>query len=220
MTRSRLPALLAFLALTSAAPAADLVPLKLELPKAQFIGTPRPVTLPNLEQARAGARPDLLVPAGTVNLSKGRPVTSSDQIPMIGEASFVTDGEKSGTDGAYVELGPGVQWVQIDLGATAKIAAIVVWHFHTQLRAYHDVVVQVSNDKEFKTGVTTVFNNDDDNSAKLGKGADRPYLETNEGKLLDGKGALGRYVRLTSNGNTSDEMNHYCEVEVHGALAK
>ena len=26
----------------------------------------------------------------------------------------------------------------------------------------------------------------------------------------------GRYVRLYSSGNTSDELNHYCEVEVFG----
>ena len=37
---------------------------------------------------------------------------------------------------------------------------------------------------------------------------------------LTAKGAAGRYVRLYSNGNTSDELNHYCEVEVHGTIAK
>ena len=220
MTRSRLSVLLALLALTSAAQAADLVPLQLELPKPLFAGTPRPISLPNLEKPRVGPRPALMVPAGTVNLSKGKPVTSSDPLPVIGELSFITDGDKSGTDGTYVELGPTPQWVQIDLGATAKIAAIAVWHFHSQARVYHDVVIQVSNDKDFKTGVTTVFNNDDDNSSKLGKGTDLAYIETNEGKLLDAKGAVGRYVRLYSNGNTSDELNHYCEVEVQGALVK
>ena len=42
------------------------------------------------------------------------------------------------------------------------------------------------------------------------------YLEKNEGKLIDAKGTRGRYVRLYSNGNTSDDMNHYIEVEVYG----
>ena len=161
-----------------------------------------------------------MVPAGTVNLSKGKTVTSSDSLPVIGELSFLTDGDKSGTDGTYVELGPTPPWVQIDLGATAKVAAIAVWHFHSQARVYHDVVVQVSNDKEFKTGVTTVYNNDDDNSSKLGKGKDLAYIESFEGRLFDAKGATGRYVRLYSNGNTSDELNHSCEVEIHGAVAK
>jgi hypothetical protein len=38
--------------------------------------------------------------------------------------------------------------------------------------------------------------------------------------LIEGKGATGRYVRLYSNGNTSDELNHYIEVEVFGQPAK
>ncbi len=218
--RSRFSLLVALLALTGAAQAQDKVPLQLELPKPLFAGTPRPIQLPNLEKPRTGKRPDFMVPAGTVNLSKGKTVTSSDSLPVIGELSFLTDGDKSGTDGTYVELGPLVQWVQIDLGAPAKVAAVVAWHFHSQARVYHDVIVQVSNDKDFKTGVTTVFNNDDDNSAKQGKGTDLAYIESFEGRLFDGKGAVGRYVRLYSNGNTSDELNHYCEVEVHGTPAK
>ena len=40
-----------------------------------------------------------------------------------------------------------------------------------------------------------------------------------EGKLFDPKGAKGRYVRLYSNGNTTNDLNHYVEVEVYG-LAK
>lgn len=220
MIRPRLSFLLALLALTSAASAQSTVPLQLELPKPLFAGTPRPIQLPNLEKPRVGKRPPLMVPAGTVNLSKGKTVTSSDPLPVIGELAFITDGDKTGTDGTYVELGPTPQWVQIDLGATAKVAAIAVWHFHSQARVYHDVVVQVSNDKDFKTGVTTIYNNDDDNSSKLGKGSDLAYIESFEGRIFEAKGALGRYVRLSSNGNTSDELNHYCEVEVHGALVK
>jgi hypothetical protein len=149
-------------------------------------------------------------------LSKGKKVTSSDSLPVIGELSFITDGDKTGIDGAYVELGPNTQWVQVDLGSTAKIAAVAVWHFHSQARVYHDVVIQISDDAEFKKGVTTIFNTDDDNSSKLGKGSDKSYVETNNGRVLDAKNTNGRYVRLYSNGNTSDELNHYCEVEVFG----
>ena len=213
-------ALLLGIGAVSAAQAADEVPLKLELPRPLFVGTPRPLKVPNLEKPRVGRRPDLMVPAGTVNLSKGKPVTASDPIPNIGELSFLTDGDKAGDDGTFVEFGPGVQWVQIDLQAQAKIAAIALWHFHSQARAYHAVIVQVSDDPEFKKGVHTLFNNDDENSAGLGKGSDPAYIETYEGRLIEGKGATGRYVRCYSNGNTSDEMNHYVEVEVHGQLVK
>lgn len=212
----KLPLLLAALALATSAIAADKVPLKVELPKPLFAGTPRPISLPNLEPAGT-KRPDIMVPADTKLLSKGKTVTSSDSLPVIGELSYLTDGDKTGTDGTYVELGPGVQWVQVDLGASASIAAVAVWHFHSQARVYHDTVIQISDDKDFKSGVTTIFNTDEDNSAKLGKGSDKNYIETFSGRVVDGKGTKGRYVRLYSNGNTSDELNHYCEVEVYGS---
>jgi hypothetical protein len=215
MTR-KLPFLLASFALVAVATAASQVPLKLDLPRPLFAGTPKPITgIANLEPATA-KRADFMVPAGTRLLSAGKPVTSSDSLPVIGELEFITDGDKTGTDGTYVELGPDTQWVQIDLQAPAKIAAIVVWHFHSQARVYHDVIVQISDDPEFKRNVRTVFNNDDDNSSKLGRGRDPSYIETFSGRIIDGKGETGRYVRLYSNGNTSDELNHYCEVEVFG----
>jgi len=205
---------LSALALAASASAAN-VPLKVEFPKPLFAGTPRPVSLSNLEPAGT-KRPDIMVAADVKLISKGKTVTSSDSLPVIGELTFITDSDKTGIDGAYVELGPGVQWVQVDLGASAKIAAVAVWHFHSQARVYHDVIIQISDDKDFKKGVTTIFNNDDDNSAKLGKGADKAYVEVNHGRVVDAKNTTGRYVRLTSNGNTSDELNHYCEVEVFG----
>ena len=36
---------------------------------------------------------------------------------------------------------------------------------------------------------------------------------------MDTKGVKGRYVRLWSKGNTSDDQNHYTEVEVWGLPA-
>lgn len=206
----------ALLALALSLPAQDKVALPLELPKPLFVGTPAPISVPNLEKPRGAKRPDFMVPAGTVLLSRDKPVTASDTFPVIGDLEYVTDGDKKGNDGTFVEFGPELQWVQIDLGKTATIHAIVLWHFHAQARVYHDVVVQVSDDPEFKSGVKTVFNNDHDNSAKLGAGKDQAYIETNEGKLIDAGGVKGRYVRLYSNGNTTDELNHYVEVEVFG----
>ncbi len=217
MNTRTLTLLLSAFVLASTASAADgKIPLKVEYPKPLFAGTPRPISLANLEPAGT-KRPDIMVSADTKLLSKGKKVTSSDSLPVIGELSFITDGDKTGIDGAYVELGPNPQWVQIDLGATSKIAAIAFWHFHSQARVYHDVIVQISDDPEFKKGVTTVFNTDDDNSSKLGKGSDKSYVEVNHGRVVDGKGTAGRFVRLYSNGNTSDELNHYCEVEVFGS---
>jgi hypothetical protein len=198
----------------------QLAPLPLALPKPLFVGTPVPFKVPNLETPSGTKRPPFLAPAGTVNLARGKPVTASDAYPLIGETAYVTDGDKAGTEGTYVELAPGLQWVEIDLAAPHTIYAIVCWHFHAQARAYHDVIVQVSDAKEFKAGVSTLFNNDADNTAGFGAGKDKAYVETSEGRLIDAKGVRARYVRLYSNGNTSNEMNHYIEVEVFGKPAK
>ncbi len=215
MIRRILPLTL-LLIVPAALSAQDLVPLPLELPKPLFVGTPVPFKVPNLEKPSTTKRPPFLAPAGTVNLAKGKPVTASDTFPVIGEIAFVTDGDKEGTEGTFVEFGPELQWVQIDLGESAALSAIVCWHFHAQARVYHDVIVQVSDDAEFKTGVQTLFNNDIDNTAKLGVGQDPSYIETSEGRLIDAKGVRARYVRLYSSGNTTSDLNHYVEVEVFG----
>ncbi len=196
------------------------VELKIQLPKPMFIGTPRNIKTPNLEAVTGKPRGPFYVPKGTELVSLKRPVTSSDPQPVIGELSYVTDGEKSGEDGYFVELGPGPQWVQIDLQKPSLIQAIVVWHYHSQARVYRDVIVQVAEDKDFVEGVITLFNNDHDNSSGLGAGRDKEYIETNEGRLIDGRGVKARYVRLWSNGNTANDMNHYVEVEVYGLPVK
>ncbi len=193
---------------------ADAVVLETELPAELIEGTPQPIKVPDLVPAPTKA-PELLVPPGTVLLSKGKPVTSSDDAPIIGDLTLITDGDKEAGEGYFVELLDQLQWVQIDLEQSAEIYGVWVWHFHSQKRAYHDVIIQVSDDPEFKDSVT-LFNNDYDDSAKMGKGKDKPYVETRYGLLVDGKGTKGRYVRLYSNGNTSNEMNHYIEVEVFG----
>ncbi|MCC7296649.1 MAG: hypothetical protein PHF93_09975 [Acidobacteriota bacterium] len=192
--------------------------LKLKLPKPMFIGTPRNIKTANLETITGKSRGPFFVPKGTRLLSAGKAVLSSDMQPVIGDLGFVVDGEKSGEDGYFVELGPGRQWVQIDLGKTAALHAILIWHYHSQARVYRDVVVQASDDKDFRSNVLTVYNNDHDNTLGFGPGKDKEYIETNEGRLIDPKGAAARYLRLHSNGNTSNDMNHYVEVEVYGIL--
>ena len=207
-----------FVMLTAGVALADdaQVPLKTELPKPLFLGTPVPIKLKQVEPAPKGKRPDFMVPVGTTNLAFGKPVTSSTADPITGSLDLLTDGDKAGDEGSYMELAPGKQWVQIDLGKPANIYAVLVWHFHSQARAYLDVVVQVSDDPSFSKDVTTIFNSDDANELGLGAGKELPYIESNQGKLIDAKGIKGRYVRLYSKGNTTNAMNHYIEVEVWG----
>ena len=200
--------------IAGSAVAEEMVKLELELPKPLFAGTPKAIKTPNLE--RKPVIPEIMVPKGTTNLAEGKEVTSSDDFPVIGELEYLTDGDKDGADGSYVELGPGVQWAQIDLGAKKSMYAVAIWHYHAQARAYRDVIVQVADDPDFIENVQTIFNNDHDNSAGLGAGKDKEYVETNKGKLIDAKAVKGRYVRLYSNGSTGSDMNHYIEVEVFG----
>jgi hypothetical protein len=190
--------------------------IKPDFPKPMFIGTPVPAgDIPNLE---SGSKPvmEFSAPKGTTNLAKGKPVTSSDPAPIIGDLTLVTDGDADGADGNFVELAPGHQWVQIDLGAPSTIYKVLAWHYHKNSVVYFDVAVQLSDDPEFKTGVTTIYNTDHDNSSGLGVGLDKVWVQTNHGRLFDAKGTKARYVRLYSNGNTASELNHYCEVAVYG----
>ncbi len=213
-------ALAAIAALATPAVAQE-VEVKIEFPKPMFIGTPVPAKLPNLEQPDPSKIiKSFMAPAGTVNVALNKPVTSSDPAPIIGELELVTDGDPDGSDGCFVELAPGPQWVQIDLEQSTTINKIAMWHYHKQAQAYVAVVVQASDDPEFKTGVTTLFNSDIDDVHKFGAGKDPAYIETNHGRVVDGKGTKARYIRLYSNGNTSNEMNHYCEVQVFGVPGK
>ena len=199
---------------------AGLEPLPIALPRPMFEGTPQDIKVPNLETPLGKPRPPFLAPAGTTNVARGKPVASSTLDPTAGDLEQLTDGNKEGKDGSYVELGAGVQQVTIDLGSKHTIYAVLLWHYHKQPRVYNDVVVRVADDPDFLENVRTVFNNDHDNSAGLGIGKDRNYVETAEGRLVDARGVEARYVRLYSNGSNATPLNHYIEVEVFGRPMK
>jgi hypothetical protein len=187
-----------------------LVPLPIKMPKAMFEGTPKNIKpSPTLEKYVDKNRDPFFAPEGSANLAAGKPVTSSDSEPIIGELKLITDGDKEGTDGSFV-----------DLKQKVKIYAMLVWHYHGEGRVYHDVIVQVADDPDFIENVKTVYNNDFDNSSGLGIGKDLEYIEDFRGRLMDAKGVTGRYIRLYSKGNTSNDQNHYIEVEAYGTPEK
>ncbi len=196
--------------------AQDLVPIELELPKAMFVGTPTNMSIEKLEKPLGKPRPAFLAPKGVTNVALGKSVASTDDMPIIGDIEYITDGDKDADEGYFVELGPFTQHVTIDLEKKYDIYAVVLWHFHKQARVYFDVVVQVADDAEFTKNVKTIFNNDLNNSSGQGKGEDWHYVETAEGKLIDAKGVNGQFVRLYSKGNNSNDLNHYIEVAVYG----
>jgi hypothetical protein len=194
---------------------AKMVAIDIQLPAPAFRGTPVPPNEKNVEPPRGEPRPPFLAPEGTTNLALRKAVVCSDPMPLNGEVDYVTDGMKEASDFGYLELRPGSEWVQVDLGEKSTIYAVLLWHNHAEGRVYRDVVVQVSDDADFIES-HVVFNNDYDNSSGLSIGKDKGYVETSEGKLIGCGGIEGRYVRCYSNGNHMDDGNHYTEIEVYG----
>ncbi len=140
-----------------------------------------------------------------------------------GELNQITDGKKEYSQTvlgkirspALVELPEGLQWIQIDLAQPKAIHAVVVWH-HLQRQVCFDVVACLSDDPDFKSGVCTIYNNDTDNSANLGLGEDKEYIESNKGLLIDAEGKSARFLRIYGNGNTYNGFTPFVEVEVWG----
>jgi hypothetical protein len=195
-------------------------PLNLQLPAPTLKGTPEDLPKgPQIEPLSDKPRAAFLVPKGAKNVALGKPVTSSVP-PFTGELAQVTDGKKEAFDYDAVEFKRGSHWVQIDLGEAYTIYAIALWHDHRYIQVMHDVILQLSDDPQFKTNVQTLFNNDTDNSSAQGIGTDREYFETNRGKLIDTKGAKGRYLRAYLKGSTSSALNCWQEIEVYGLPAK
>ena len=194
--------------------------LALQLPSPTLKGTPEDLPKgPHIEPLSDKPRPAFMAPKGVKNVALGKPVTSS-VAPFSGELSQITDGKKEAFDSDAVEFKKGTQWVQVDLGDVYSIYAIAMWHDHRYIQVIHDVIVQVSDDPEFKTNVQTLFNNDLDNSSGLGVGADREYFETNHGKIADAKGVKARYVRGYTKGGTGTALNCWQEIEVYALKAK
>jgi hypothetical protein len=208
------------LGMTFSALAQDKEALTLQLPAPTLKGTPEQLPAgPNIEANSDKAPPALKITKGAKNVALGKPVTSSVK-PFTGELEQITDGKKEAFDYDTVEMKKGAQWVQVDLGESYKIEAIAVWHDHRYIQVMHDVIVQVSDDPEFKTGVTTLFNNDTDNSAGQGVGPDREYFERHYGRVFDGKGTKARYVRDYTKGSHLSALNCRQEIEVYAEPTK
>ncbi|MDO8596807.1 MAG: hypothetical protein Q7R45_09305 [Sulfuricaulis sp.] len=195
-------------------------PLKLDLPPHTLKGTPEDLPAgPNIEPPSDKAPPPIQVPKGVKNVAAGKPVTSSVP-PFLGELSQITDGKKEPFDDDAVEFKKGVQWVQVDLGQSFAIYAVAMWHDHRYVQAMHDVIVQVSDDPEFKSGVTTLYNNDVDNSSGVGVGTDREYFEMEFGRVAPAKGVKARYVRAYTKGSSQSALNCWQEIETYALPVK
>jgi hypothetical protein len=199
----------------------DLVPLKLKLPSPVFSGTPKdaPVGI-DVEPTPIKPPPPLMIPADAQNIAPGKKITCSDRSVPASQLARITDGNKDAGEESAAMLKKGLQWIQFDLGVPHEIFAIAIWHAHDTPKVYHSVIVQIADDPDFAVNSRTLFNNDRDNSSGLGAGTDRQYFESYQGKVINAKGARGRYIRLYSHGSTDAAYNEYTEVEIYGRPAK
>ena len=149
---------------------------------------------------------------GMKNLAQGITPTTDGDADSALNIGRATDGD-IGVANRW-ELGGGLKYAQLDLGGSQQVDSLRVWRNFADKRRYHDVVLQLSDDATFASGVTTVFNNDLDNSAGLGAGTDGEYDETATGKIVHFAPVRARYVRLYSNGNTRHDTNNYVEIMV------
>ena len=147
-----------------------------------------------------------------VNLATEGTVSTSVPFDNI---AYATNAQ-TGNTAEYARGASGLQWVQVDLGASYDLREIKLWHYFGDGRIYKDVVAQLSNDATFSSGAVTVFNNDKDGSAGLGVGTDSEYSETSAGKTIVFDTLNARYARFYSNGSTVNGANHYVEIEVYG----
>jgi hypothetical protein len=200
--------------------AGPLVPLQPKLPAPAFIGTPK--NLPpglDIEPAAKEPPPPLLIPGDARNLAPIARISSSDKRATASDLAKITDGDKEATDEGVALLRKGVQYLQFDFGGLRELFAIIIWHAHDTPKIFRAVIVQAAADPDFTQNVSTLFNNDRGNTAGLGAGADRQYIESYRGKTIDARGVTARYLRLYSAGSTESAMNEYTEVEIYGRPA-
>jgi hypothetical protein len=201
--------------------AADLVPLELKLPTPAFVGTPREIQTNSYTKPYSDKlRPAFMVPSGLKNVASGAKLSSSDTNATPESLAKIIDGDKEPSDQSIIFLRRGTQYVQMDLGSPYEIFAVVIWHAHNTAKVYHDVIVQTADDAGFATNARIIFNNDQDNSSKLGVGTEREYFETHQGKLIDAKGAKAQFIRFYTRGSTEGALNEYTEIEVYGRAVK
>jgi len=165
-------------------------------------------------------REPFFVPDGVENVALYKNVSSSEKEAVIGDLDQITDGIKKSEEFEFVELGAGRYWVQVDLGEARDIHAVAIWHFYKNATIYNDVIVQVADDAACTRNVRTLFNNDHDNSAAMGKGRDTAFYTRWWGELVNARDGSdspvrARYVRVHTAAGVEGEVVRFVEMDVY-----
>jgi hypothetical protein len=146
--------------------------------------------------------------AAAQNVAAGKTPTSN---ATLVNASLLTDGVSNNSN-SFTEAGTGKKYIQIDFGASYYLNKVLLWHYYADGRTYKDVVVKLSENAAFSSSAT-VFNNDADNSSSQGAGTDAEYAETAAGKTIAFNPVKARYLRIYSNGSSTNTYNHFVEAQ-------
>ena len=155
-------------------------------------------------------------------------VTANKAVPEKSDRKFseLNDGIK--TTNNYLELNDTntytsdskqhSRYVQIDLGDTFTLNKLNLTRYFGDGRKYNGTVVLLSEDKEFDKN-EVVYNSDSKNVHGFGKGEEKLYKETAEGKEIQLKEPTkARYIRIYVNGNANgtSSSDHLVEFEGYG----
>jgi hypothetical protein len=97
--------------------------------------------------------PLVLVPPDVTNVARGKAVTVTEAMLVLGELEYITDGDKRPQ--YFVEFEPKTvpQHVTIDLGREYEIHAVVWRHSYYRPAVYWDVLVQMGRDPNLEDAV-------------------------------------------------------------------
>jgi hypothetical protein len=137
-----------------------------------------------------------------VNIALGKTVTGNGNTTDI---ERVADGNTA--TAYYYNAGSGESYVQVDLGAVSNLKKIVVWHYYSDNRTYHNTKTQISEDE---IDWITVFDS----------GVSGEYAETSEGHTIELIPTKARYIRDYANGSTSNTSNHWVEIQAFSAFGQ
>lgn len=133
----------------------------------------------------------------SVNIAKGRPVTSSHPWQGNLKPELAVDGNIK----SYWSCAHSPSWISVDLGAEETISRIKVVNYFVDKR-YYQYTVDISTDG-------TAWNSVADMSANT-----EPATE--QGNLFALDGVKARYVRVTMLKNSANPGMHIGELEVYG----
>ncbi|MDD2598291.1 MAG: PmoA family protein [Kiritimatiellae bacterium] len=139
---------------------------------------------------------DYLIELASVNIAKGKPVTSSHPWQDSHKPELALDGKLN----TFWSCAHSPAWISVDLGAVEKLARIKVINYFGDGR-YYQYVVELSSDNQSWRKVADLS----DNTA--------PATEQGVSFKLDAVQA--RYVRVTMLKNSANPGMHIVELEVY-----